>query len=226
MKTLLAIALVLLTPILASGFARKASFLAQHQRHRTSVATAPMSLTCTKGRDRDVWSISTNDNISDTLMIDGKLILPAAILSTALPVEAAGVLPSALWAYGHYLSILAITGCLIAERILVKPDMSVEDEDTIVKIDVVYGVMAALLIISGFARAYKVGTTQELYWTLTTIYHGNTGLLTHFFCFCAFLRTCRVVVRTRRRFLHPRATLLAEDDILRYLGWPVHLSIT
>jgi uncharacterized membrane protein len=61
--------------------------------------------------------------------------------------------------------------------------MSVEDEDTIVKIDVVYGVMAALLIISGFARAYKVGTTQELYRTLTTIHHGETGLLTHFSVF-------------------------------------------
>jgi hypothetical protein len=163
MKTLPAIALVLLNPTLASGFARKA-LLAQHQAwHRTSVATSPMSPSCTNGKDRDLWSISTNDSMLDTLMIDSKLILPAAIMSTALPVEAAGVLPSALWAYGHYLSILAITGCLIAERILVKPDMSVEDEDTIVKIDVVYGVMAALLIISGFARAYKVGTTQELY---------------------------------------------------------------
>jgi uncharacterized membrane protein len=69
---------------------------------------------------------------------------------TPLPAEAAaaaagGVVPSALWAYGHYFSIVAIFGCLAAERTLVRQDMSVQDEETVVKLDLVYGVMAALL---------------------------------------------------------------------------------
>jgi hypothetical protein len=91
-----------------------------------------------------------------SMSLDNTLVVPATVLLTALPVEAAGVVPSALWAYAHYLSIIAITGCLVAEKNIVKPDMSVDDEDSIVKIDLVYGLMAALLIISGFARAAKV----------------------------------------------------------------------
>lgn len=73
-------------------------------------------------------------------------ILPAlAVLTTCLPAEAAAPVPSALWAYAHYLSIIAIFGCLSAEKTLVKVGMTEEEEATVVKLDLVYGVMAALL---------------------------------------------------------------------------------
>jgi hypothetical protein len=156
-KAPLVILLVLLTRSKASGFAPKGSLSSRQRQQRTSsVVAASLQVSYTKGENGDARSTLISESIPDFLAIDKAMVLPAVILTTALPVEAAGVLPSALWAYGHYLSILTITGCLIAERILVKPDMSVEDEDTIVKIDVVYGIMAALLIISGFARAAKV----------------------------------------------------------------------
>lgn len=157
MKAFITIVLALLSSSFASGFAPKRSkFSLTSQPSLTTVRTAPLSRTKGGGEEQDVWGASISDDITDSFELDRGLILPAAILSTALPVEAAGVVPSALWAYGHYLSILAITGCLVAEKTLVKPDMSIDDEDTIVKIDVVYGLMAALLIISGFARAAKV----------------------------------------------------------------------
>jgi len=91
------------------------------------------------------------------------IMIALASATTALPAEAAGVLPTALWAYAHYLSILAITGCLAAERTIVQADMTVEEEETIVKIDLVYGLMAALLIVSGFARASNFGKGGEFY---------------------------------------------------------------
>ena len=76
-------------------------------------------------------------------------LLPAVLLfTTSLPAEAAvggAPVPSALWAYGHYFSIIAIFGCLSAEKTLVKPGMSEEEENMVVKLDVLYGVMAALL---------------------------------------------------------------------------------
>ena len=81
----------------------------------------------------------------------------------ALAATATSVLPSALWAYGHFLSILVIVGCLTAERIIVKADMTPSNEDTIVKLDLVYGLMAALLIISGFARASTYGQGGDYY---------------------------------------------------------------
>lgn len=77
-------------------------------------------------------------------------------LAATTDVVSSSVLPSALWAYGHYFSILVIMGCLTAERLIVREDMTVDDEDMIVKLDLVYGLMAALLIISGFARATTV----------------------------------------------------------------------
>ena len=89
-------------------------------------------------------------------------LLPILVLVFPLPTEAlaAAVLPTALWAYAHYFSILVITACLAAERTLVKPQMTVEDEDTIVKLDLIYGAMAFLLIGSGFARSSDVSSCR------------------------------------------------------------------
>lgn len=74
-------------------------------------------------------------------------LLPAfVLLTTSLPADAAaGAVPAALWAYGHYFSIIAIFGCLSAEKTLVKPGMSEEEEKAVVKLDLLYGVLAALL---------------------------------------------------------------------------------
>jgi Predicted membrane protein (DUF2214) len=74
-------------------------------------------------------------------------LIPAiVVLTTSLPAEAAaGAVPSALWAYAHFLSIIVIFGCLSAERTIVKAGMTEEEEKTIVKLDLLYGVMAVLL---------------------------------------------------------------------------------
>jgi hypothetical protein len=76
--------------------------------------------------------------------------LPAYAAAASATTAAAMPIPSALWAYGHYVSIIAIFGCLSVERTLVKADMTVDDENTVVKLDVVYGVMAALLYVNHF----------------------------------------------------------------------------
>mmetsp|Transcript_33855 Transcript_33855/g.74494 ORF Transcript_33855/g.74494 Transcript_33855/m.74494 type:complete len:289 (-) Transcript_33855:150-1016(-) len=88
---------------------------------------------------------------------------PITVLASTGDAITAAVIPSALWAYGHFLSILVIVGCLTAERIIVKADMTPSEEDTIVKLDLVYGLMAALLIISGFARATTYGKGGDYY---------------------------------------------------------------
>ena len=160
MKNLIVV--LLLIPSLAFGFAEnpKATLLPPSQRQQSTARIHASSLLSTSGGDK--FHDKAGSHVDNVL--PNSWILPATVLLTALPAEAAGgVVPSALWAYGHYLSILVITGCLIAERILVKPDMSVDDEDTIVKIDLVYGLMAALLIVSGFARASKYGQGGDFY---------------------------------------------------------------
>ena len=91
----------------------------------------------------------------------------ALAVLTVLPDKAVAVdsfaVQSALTSYAHIFSIMAITGCLVAERLLIQTDMSKEDEDIVNKIDFVYGLVAALLIGSGFARAIHFGKGGEFY---------------------------------------------------------------
>lgn len=110
-------------------------------------------------------------------------IIPVTMLALSTPAEAATLLlasdsftiQSALWSYAHTFSILGITGCLVAERFLVKPDMSMEDENTLIKVDLLYGILAVLLIGSGFARATNYGKGgdfyihEALFWTKMTL---------------------------------------------------------
>jgi hypothetical protein len=85
--------------------------------------------------------------------ITSKTVLPAFaltcfVLLSSLPAEAAaagGQVASALWAYGHFVSVIAIFGCLSAEKTLVTVDMTEDDEALVVKLDLIYGVLAALL---------------------------------------------------------------------------------
>lgn len=91
------------------------------------------------------------------------LAVLAANPDPALAAVSTSPVASGLWAYAHYLSILVIVGCLTAERVIVKADMATVEEDQIVKIDLVYGLMAALLIISGFARATNFGKGGDFY---------------------------------------------------------------
>jgi Predicted membrane protein (DUF2214) len=83
---------------------------------------------------------------------------PAALaLWTATPAEAADtVVPSALWAYGHYLSMLVAMGSLVAERVLIKPRMSTDEEKALRLADLVYVVSLVFLLVSGGLRAAEV----------------------------------------------------------------------
>lgn len=95
--------------------------------------------------------------------IQQSLLLPILTLLTtarfpapSIAATTGAVIPSALWAYAHFGSILVILGCLASEKTLVKAGMTEQDENMVVKLDVLYGVMAALLIISGLFRATDV----------------------------------------------------------------------
>jgi len=93
--------------------------------------------------------------LTNTYLSEASAVAPTPSVSS--------VLPNALWAYAHYFSIIAITLCLASERALVDADMPIEDEETVVKIDVAYGLLAALLIISGFVRAAAFGKGGDYY---------------------------------------------------------------
>jgi len=186
----------------------------QHQQQRGSSSLSPFLLsragaTASPNSEGDEGVAAAADKTSTTPTSDEKIkksihddpseILKIAVATTAaaalLPVPAmalaggaggagAAALKSALFAYLHYVSILAIFGILVAEKMLIQPGMSVEDERTLTKIDLAYGVLAAVLIVSGFVRTTveKGGTfylNEPLFW-LKMAFAGVWGGLSIF----------------------------------------------
>ena len=91
----------------------------------------------------------------------------------ALPVP---VLPSAAVAYVHYLSFMVCFGALVLERRLIRADPSREDATLMVITDVVYGIAALALLLSGIARVLHYGqgsafyTENPLFWVKVGTY--------------------------------------------------------
>lgn len=89
----------------------------------------------------------------------------AAFLASPAPAHAAGLeaLPSALAAYVHYVSLFLIIASVTAERVLIKPGMSPEEEKTVSLADAVYGVASVALLVSGYFRITQYGKGWEFY---------------------------------------------------------------
>ncbi len=88
----------------------------------------------------------------------------------------ASVLAKAGVAYGHELSFMLCFGALALERLLVKPDPDRRTATLLVIVDVVYGIAALTLLVSGIARVLHFGqgsafyTTNPLFWTKVGLY--------------------------------------------------------
>ncbi len=83
-----------------------------------------------------------------------------AALSTAIPT---GILPSAGVAYVHYLSFMVCFGALVLERRLIRPNPNRQDATLMVITDVVYGIAALALLLSGIARVLHFGQGSSFY---------------------------------------------------------------
>lgn len=143
---------VLLIPTFVLGFAPPKRWSSAGVTISTANPRAPPTLFSLHSADYCYAELSQKTdfkNTGDSVTSSLKTWIPAAVLLTAsLPAEAAttgAVVPTALWAYAHYFSIIVIFGCLAAERTIVKAGMTEEEENTIVKLDLVYGLMAFLL---------------------------------------------------------------------------------
>ena len=111
--------------------------------------------------DGDFLQAADEDTIAT--LLQHKLTVAAAPLAVAslVPLEAhaadgsgsgGGQIASAFAAYGHYLSLFIIVGCLVTERITVKPNMSDEEEDRLAIADTTLGISGALLAYTGYLR--------------------------------------------------------------------------
>eukprot|EP00546_Thalassionema_frauenfeldii_P009177 CAMPEP_0178920564 /NCGR_PEP_ID=MMETSP0786-20121207/15075_1 /TAXON_ID=186022 /ORGANISM="Thalassionema frauenfeldii, Strain CCMP 1798" /LENGTH=286 /DNA_ID=CAMNT_0020594645 /DNA_START=76 /DNA_END=936 /DNA_ORIENTATION=- len=89
-----------------------------------------------------------------------KFSVAAPSLLALLPLQAVaedgsaggGQIASALTAYGHYLSLFVIVGCLVTERLTVRANMSDEEEDRLAIADTTLGIAGFLLAYTGYLR--------------------------------------------------------------------------
>ena len=107
--------------------------------------------------------LNAADEATVSNLLQHKLSVAAAPLAVAtlVPLEAhaadgssssGGQLASAFAAYGHYLSLFIIVGCLVTERLTVKANMSDEEEDRLAIADTTLGISGALLAYTGYLR--------------------------------------------------------------------------
>lgn len=89
------------------------------------------------------------------------LVASAATAFTTAPNNNA--IPSALAAYGHYISIFGMLGCVVAERCLIQPNLSDADEERVVLIDAAYGLFGLITFYTGYLRVTEYGKGWEFY---------------------------------------------------------------
>jgi putative membrane protein len=87
-----------------------------------------------------------------------------------------GVLPSASVAYVHYLSFMVCFGALVLERRLIKANPAKGEATLMVITDVVYGIAALAVLLSGILRVLHYGqgsgfyTANPLFWWKVGVY--------------------------------------------------------
>ena len=141
-------------------------------------------------REEDETLLSQALDSQDDFSHQLALMAPAcAVLLTASPAEAADTIPTALWAYAHYASMLGAMGTVVGQRFIVKSGMTKEDESVLGQLNIVYGVFLTLVLVSGYFRVVEVR------WC-------NFSFLICSKCFCFSLTSVRTaLVRKRRLFL-------------------------
>ena len=97
-------------------------------------------------------------------------IVPSSVSSTTgiLAAGGGGSVASALFAYGHYFSVLAIVGILMTERLTLEngPDLSDGEETRLAIADALYGVVGILLLYTGYCRANDPELGKGIYFYL------------------------------------------------------------
>ena len=110
--------------------------------------------------------------------MDPLSFLVMAVLA-AIPTE---VLTRAGVAYGHYLGFMLCFGALVLERRLIKPNPNRQEATLMVITDVVYGMAALAVLVTGILRVLYFGqgsdfyTENPLFWWKVGIYLAVGGL--------------------------------------------------
>ena len=120
--------------------------------------------------------LNFNDHDTSNAILKTSPLRPEAVfLASALPIianpsvasaataGAPNTVGSALAAYGHYISLIGILGCIMAERLTIKPNMTEEEEDFIAAADIGLGIFGVGIAYSGYLRAVEYEKGFDFY---------------------------------------------------------------
>ena len=142
-----------------------------HQQHRVvetnqaenrnfRVESHDLETKCLRGEiEMSSLSVSLSAIVS-TLAVPAS---SAIAVSTSTTLATAGPIPSAFFAWAHFLGILGVSGGLFAERFLLKKQMTAEEEAKMSMADGIYGIAAVGLLVSGYFRATDFAKGWEYY---------------------------------------------------------------
>ncbi len=131
------------------------------------------------------------------------------------------MLTDLLLAIAHHVLIFALAGVLVAEMMLVRPQMSTADALKVARIDVVFGVLAGLILIVGFGRVYFGLKGADYYWH-NAFFHAKLGALL-LVGILSILPTVRFI-RWRRQARHDPAFLPPPAEVEKIRRF-IHLEL-
>ena len=154
-------------------FSETSSFPLQRKSHISRLQV----YRCSEGigaRKKEYKDCHTNSDLAnDASELKGKSLSPhlnlltlgAIVFSGSSSASAAGLeqIPSALAAYGHFASLLVVAMSLAIERLVIKPGMTVEEEEKLANTDIAYGLSGLLLTITGYLRVTEYGKGADFY---------------------------------------------------------------
>lgn len=73
--------------------------------------------------------------------------------------------------YLHYLGIMALMGSLITEHVVLKPNITNEQIKTLAVVDLIYGISAGLVLITGLLRWFVVDPKGVAYFNTNPLFH-------------------------------------------------------
>lgn len=164
--------------------------------------------------DRPTFDPMAHENNAKAILVSSVALLGAPMAASAATAFAPTAIPSALAAYGHFVSILGMLGCVMIERVTIKPGMSSDDEDLVTKADIAYGLFGLTLVYSGYLRLtqYEKGwafyQNEPIFWLKIAF----VGILSA----ASFFNTTTIVKRAvakRNGELDPMGDALAKRMI-------------
>jgi putative membrane protein len=121
-----------------------------------------------------------------------------------------------LLAYSHFILVFVLLGCLVAEIVLVRPGMDSAVLTRVGRIDLVYGIVAGLLLVVGFLRVYFGLKSPEFYWS-SGAFHAKLAL--YILIGLASLPPTFRYIRWRREFTAGTRQVISADDVAPIRKW-------